>query len=274
MATARYPLVNFNRDTVRKVSTRGVEFDILNLLCRDTVRFQEDFLRTDSLADFTVDGKGTETATALVSAGVGHVDLITGTSDNDTSFIYLPNLTLVPNKNPVFIVRLNLASIAAVKCEVGLSDTVTAAVLGATGTGVVDSLAATPTLTTGASDVVAAIMDTDSALDDPTYWRLVTAKAGTTALATYDANKPAAVRAPVAATYQWIALGLRASLESTPKIIVDLYVNGVHLVSSINDAITQSATLNPYVMVQTRTTAAKTLSLDYFEARFDRDTTA
>lgn len=241
---------------------------MVNVAYAPDVLFTEDFLKADAVAGFSTGGAGT--AAALLSAGISQADLVTGATDNRASIIYLPNLAMTPAKSPLLVARIKPSTLAAIKVELGFSDSAHADVLGASGTGLVNSLAATPTLnSSGGSDVAVAIFDTDSALANNTNWRLVTAKAGTTSLVTPSDTLPAAAKE---ASTSWMWVELRIDPATTTTATVRLFINSI-LVASKTDAITVSATLNPYIMVQARAAASKTLSVDYVSCSFKRDVT-
>lgn len=259
---------------LKKVQTRGFEYDFLHRVTDDFVGFNEDFIAQaiDTTNLFTTNGVGTEAPALVTNVACGEYNLVTSASSADSCSFYRANRSFCPSNNCVISVRLKLPSIANIKVEVGFTDSAASAVIGATAAGSVASLAATPTLNTGASDCACIIMDTASGLTNPTFWRLVTAKAGTTALAT-PTTTVAALKAPVAATYQTLTLALvRNELGATDDTTAIAYVNGIE-VARIASAITNTANLNPYAIVVTNTTAAKTLTMDRFAAYQQREVT-
>lgn len=269
----RVLLANRNVRNLRKISTRGFEYDFLYALTDDIVQMNDDFLDTVINANWVANGVGTEAPVFVGSVANGEYSLVTSATSGDSNSFYRAGQNFSPNNNCYISARIKLPSIAGIKVEIGFTDSAATAVIGATANGSVNSLATTPTLNTGASDAVCAIMDTASGLATPGNWRMVAAKAGVTQLMT-PAVTTAALAAPVAATYQTITVALvRNELGATDDATAFLYVNGVR-VGQINSATTALALLNPYIIVVTRAAAAKTATLDFVRIAQQRDPTA
>lgn len=271
----RVLLANATLANLRKIATRGMLHDFLYRLTNDYVQVFDDFTSPtfDTTNDWLVNGVGTEAPALVANTANGELNLVTTNTSGDSNSLYKSGRNWSPDNNCFISVRLKLPSIAAIKVEIGFTDSAASAVVGATANGSVNSLAATPTLNTGASDAVCAIMDTASGLVTPGNWRLVAAKAGVTQLLTPTVTVPALV-APVAATYQTVTVALvRNELGATDDATARLYVNG-QLMGQITSAITTLANLNPYVIAVTRAAAAKTVTVDFVRIGQQRDTTA
>lgn len=269
----RVVLANPSVRNLKRGFLRGLEYDFMYRLTDDYVAHNDDFLEAALSSTWTTNGVGTEAPAIAGSVASGELNLVTTATSGDSNSLYRPGQVWLPNNNCFISARIKLPSIASIKVEIGFTDSAASAVIGATANGSVNSLASTPTLNTGASDVVCAIMDTASGLATPGNWRMVAAKAGVTQLMTPAGTTPALV-APVAATYQTITVALvRNELGATDDVTAFLYVNGVR-VGQINSATTALALMNPYVIVVTRAAAAKTATLDFVRIGAQRDPTA
>lgn len=179
-------------------------------------------------------------ATQLVG---GAIEGACGATDSQVAMI-AGGLTWRANTGGlVFEVRLKLSAITTVAASVGLSDARTEA----TTLMPVDENA--DTLTTTATDGVFWYFDTDSTVPATDVWTAIGVKAGVDTTATDGA-------APVADTYE--TLRIEVSTTGTAKWLQ----NGV-LKKKVANAVTATVLLCPFVAIAARTTASRTMTVDY-----------
>jgi hypothetical protein len=269
----RLPVALRTRQQVRKIASRGIDFDFMNYQTVDIVKYETDFLG-DTIDGLLAAG-GAGTAAALVSGRIhGSADLVTGAVDNQCSILYLPFGNVQGNQNPVLQARIYVDSIATGDVMVGFVDSVAAGVLAATGVGpFVSPLASPPTLTAGVADAVALMYDLSSALANPSFWRLCYSQASTAAIATALSTTPA-IRAPTALTYQWLTLQIRRSPSVANNCGATAWINNVKVADVNSLAITGNVALWPFILIGATSGASRTLTCDYFSVTQDRDTNA
>jgi hypothetical protein len=188
--------------------------------------------------------------TLVVSGSEGTLSTI-GTTLNDYCFLYLPGLSWYGQNNACIACRLHIdTAITTTKVEVGFSDSITNA-------GVVNALA-TPTF--NATNGVVCIYDTS----DTAYWQLAGVKAATAATKIEDS------KAPVADTYQTIIVALENT--NAKMFLLNEYNDLIYESAWMADAITATTALVPWVGVQTRTTAARSIGIDFIDVIQQRTT--
>ena len=270
--TERFPLVNNNLHTLRRITGRGVLQDILALRTRDYIYWSDDFLGDALAGRYATKESGSTTAAAVNAGQGGRVVIVTSTNDDSHGALYMPTSTFIGDMDPVISARIKLSAITTVKCEVGFVDAPTTDALS------IDNLDAgsnVPTLIGGISDTCVAIFDTDSSQDN---WQFA---GGDTGTAWRDATLGAAAASgvthptPAADTYQWITVVLRRIDLDTDDMDAVFFVDGVEEAYKRGDAIANAASIYPFVTVQSRAgTASRTLTMDAWEIYALRDTSA
>lgn len=177
-------------------------------------------------------GTGTEVQ-GITAAGGGTATLTTGTTSGDSCGLTL-GLHWTASEQIYFIARAKIDNIATSKFEIGLSD-------GIARDGVVN-VKATPTF--NATNGAVIIRDTT----EDTATTFITANGGAV-----GANVDSTIAA-VADTYFIVEIVVKGGFASG-------YING-NLVGG--GAIASSAVLTPHALVTTRTTATRTLTIDYW----------
>ncbi len=236
---------------------RGL-LELLELNSLDVLRFHEHFARgvANAAVDtativgspFTTytDNSGTAIFAAAVANGVCTLSTI-GAVANNYIGLYIPNTPCSADRNAVLAVRLApVSSIASAKYEVGFNDAP------ASNAGIVNVLS-TPTF--HSTNGVTWVYDTNDA-GNSTAWQGAGVMAAAAATKKEDSNAPA----PVAATYQTMIVALR----STSAKFLALNADGATIYESgwMESAVTAATLLSPWIFVQTRTTAARAVSID------------
>lgn len=268
----RLPLRNDTLRELRRFTVRGHLQDWLSMLSRDYVVYNDDFLGDTIRAEWATTATSNATA-AAISAGLhGRVNLVSGATDDGLSTLRMPSSTTTGDQDAIFSARLFLSSVANVKVEVGFSNDPTL-----TATGSIDNLDAgsdVPTLGAGITDAVVAIFDTDSTQDN---WQFAGARASAAWRDATLGDAPASGvthPTPAANSYQWITVALVRVDLATDDMNAYFYVDGALEASKNLGAVANATALYPYVLVQSRSAASRTLTLDAVRFRAVRDTSA
>lgn len=230
----------------------GSRFHILERLTLDMVSNPDPDFQGDTVPGTLatlVNNGGTATLVADIVNGVALLDVV-GAVNGDYAGLYMPNRPCAGELNSVLAVRLaGVSSVLNTKIEVGFADDP------ATDAGIVNSLAAN---TFNATDGVAWCYDTD----DTAYWQGCANQNGTPITKKEPTTWGANNAAPVAGTYQWLIVALRG----TAAKFIALDANGGKVYESawVPDAITAATALSPWVFVQNRSGAARSVRIDYF----------
>lgn len=150
--------------------------------------------------------------------------------------------------NLVMDARVKLSAITSVSVFVGFTDQVSALEMP------IHSAASANTITTNATDAVGLFFDTS--MTDDSWWA-AGVKADT------DATHATTSTAPVAGTYQ----RLRIEADSSGNAI--MYIDGVRK-ASVTNAVTATVGLTPVIAVFSRTTATRSVDVDYIYLAQDR----
>jgi hypothetical protein len=219
------------------------------------VLLYEDFLgidTTDIVAKAT-GYKGTapgtaDTATIAVTAGLaGAAKILSGTADNDHVFLST-ELSFQGKLSACFETRLALDSASAVGLMIGFCDTNGIANAG-------PITLATTTFSKAAQEFAGFVYDTDAT----TKTIRVHGIKGNA----FNATPVDTAAVPVAATYNVFRVELE---DDGTTVNAKCYIDGA-LVGTINDAVTRTAALTPFIAVGTRTGAAQKYALvDYCKA--------
>lgn len=254
----RFPLIENTFDTVRRITTRGLLYDMLALHTRDMVVWEDDFLGDALHSGYATNTSGTGAVAAAIASNAlgGATQLVTGTDDNGYSTLYLGSENFTADQDAIVVARVKMSAITTVKVEVGFIDDGTAA-------GAINALD-TPTAT--ATDAVCAIFDTDATEDN---WQFAGVRNGT---AWSDATVDTA---PVADTYQWIGVVLKRINLATDNVMAELWIDGVKKATKSLDAVSNTVSMAPYIFAQARAaSASRTVTCDYLSAYQLRDTSA
>lgn len=221
-----------------------------------SVELFDDFLG-DVLEDAWSGAKGTDAQavvpTIVAGAEDGWVRLTAG--DTVTVAESLSSLThglnwKAESGNLVFEARVKpVSSVAAVAYFVGFTDVLATTTLEEPAT------VSGTTFTTNAADAVGFLFDTDATTDN---WKIVGVANDV------DATHADSGVAPVAGTAQTLKVVL------TTAGVASFYINGT-LIGTLEDAVTASVALTPIVSVMTRTTAVKSIDVDYIHVAKSRD---
>lgn len=258
-ATERLPLALDFIEQARAQHARGYLFDKAALSSLDIGKWDDHFLGDTLNGTYLTSVSGSGTAAALVGSGRGgRLRLENAGADDSSSALYLATGTdagnFIGNDNPLIMVRLTCSAITNIKIEVGFTDATT-------DTGAINALD-TPTAT--ATDCAVAIFDTDATEDN---WQFAGARAGTAwSVATVDI-------APVAATFDWVGVGLQRTDLATDQMNAYMYLGNdgrvKRVASKITGAISNTAVLVPYIFCQTRVvTTQKYIDVDAWHIRW------
>lgn len=201
----------------------------------------DDFLGYHDTSLWTKGGVGTPVAEVLTHGIGGQLRLTTSNVENDSTMIWMANQPMNIEEGLLVEARVNLAQILTTQFQFGLSDTID-----------IDDAGGN-----------AVLFEYDSTNTNPTYWHTGTNIAGTIAV-----TKPTG--SSVVALDSWVKLGIYVGTvlpAVNPK--AHLYINDV-LVHSINmpDPIYECS---PTFNILTRTTAAKSVDIDYCGWRIPRE---
>ena len=197
---------------------------------------------------------GAAAATAAISTGVvnGAALIDAGTDDNGRSDLSW-GLHYRGDLNAVYVTRFSINTLTTRKFEIGFTD-----VLSGTDAGAVN-VKATPTF--NATDAALLVYDTD----DDAVLTLVGVKAGTAATV---ADFSIALSA---ATYYYFGVALESDIAR--GFVLD--ANGALLEEKvIEDAVTETVLLTPWLFVQNRAANAGSMTLDWHRAYQRRTSTA
>lgn len=216
-----------------------------------------DTLRTDI---YTVsNGGGAAAASPVITGGAlnGVLDFVTGTAGDSTASSELcVGLNFRGDRGAVMVACLTVDIITAVKIEVGFTDVLT-------DPGAVN-VKATPTFT--AADCALWVFDTN----DNAYWEGLAANNTSTAPMT---TVEAAI-SPEAGTYEWLMVELIPNDTTSNECAVAFSrftqagERTYHAIGGAanNQGPNSNVLLTPWVYVEARSAASKTLSLDYWNA--------
>lgn len=265
-------LVHRTRDAlIRQKGNADFVRQYLDLLSLDMVSWDDDFLGDIIATQYTTNSNA-GTALAL-SAGAknGAATMVTAGTNNDDAVATL-GLHYYGTHNAIMYAIVHLSSIAAVKCEVGFKDNITSANGADASAAAVVSVLATPDST--AVDGACWVFDTD----DTGSWQAfgvknngTPSKVEPTYLGNFDGDA-----APNASVYELLLVALQGSSarfyrgsmsgkdssegDFTKRLTIT-YDSGWQA-----DYITSTADVTPYVLLQTRTAGAKTMTVDRFGA--------
>lgn len=237
------------RDLLR-LSKYGVSFDHKN-----KVVLEDDFLG-DTLDTKYSGAKGADAQAVVptINSQVNGVVRLTSGDVGDTFANDGSSLTHELNwkanqGNLMFQARIKpVSSVANVSYFIGFSDSL------ATGTLEAPFTLATTTFTSNATDAVGFVYDTAATT---ATWRCVGVKADT------DATSINTSVVPVADTSAWLEIYVDSSGNAT------FYIDGESY-GTIANAVTATVALTPIATVVTRTTASKSLDIDYLRVSADR----
>lgn len=233
----------------RQEFAKGAKLDL-----GEMVHLYDDFLGDAIGAEWNgVAGTDSEALAPAVNVQPGGVVRLTA-GDSDTNMaadgsVLNRELIFKPNQgNLVMEARVKLSSIAAVAVCIGFTDTKALEMPFEVG--------GSDALTSNATDAAAFVFDTGADTDE---WF-----AAGVANDVDAADPPDEVgSAPVAAT--WAVL----RIEISETGVADFYLDDQHVVT-LAAAVTASAALTPVLAVLSRTTAVKSLDVDYVWVRVDR----
>lgn len=184
----------------------------------------------------------------------GEVALVTGdagdTTAHDASALAGPAVEWEAEEGEITLeFRFKLSAITDVACFIGLTDTLPATTLEMPAT------LATTTYTTTATDAVGLLFDTAATTDT---LRAVGVKADT------DATHVNTSLAPVADTYEeWKIVVSTAGVAKFYKKITGVWT----LKATVENSVSPGVDLVPIAIAEARTTASRTLSLDYWSMK-------
>ena len=195
------------------------------------------------------------TAALVVGKVNGVVNLITGTSSGNRSALTSGLNQKAEDGSLVFTaIVMNLTAITTRATFIGLTDTVSLEnPIEISGT----------TLTTNATDAVGFVYDTD-ATTDVVYIQGVAADVDTPLLTAQRQNRGGATFVPTAGTYDEYRIEVNVDGDAY------FYINGEYVGTQPN-AVTPTVLLTPIVLVETRTTSAATVYVDYLSNEAGRD---
>jgi len=189
--------------------------------------------------------------------GVARLSTI-GSTANDYCNLSLPELNMQAQLSCTMAVRLNATSVADCKVEVGFGDLTT-------NVSCINNLA---NVTFTATDCAVWVWDTNDA-GNPNAWQGVSAISGTAS--TTGKFEPSGLPAtyPDTGVFQTLIVALFADSDTQHAKYILLDANGYKVVGAesawTDAAITYNTQLVPWVGVTTRTTAVKTVDIDYIE---------
>ncbi len=221
--------------------------------CFDLMCWEDDFLGDAINGTYATYTNNSGTLTLVTSPAEGNgISLLStvGATANDYIGFYMPNEPCMGQMNAVVAARISgVTAVTSMKIEVGFNDSPGA------NAGVVNSLASNTFLCT---DGAAWCYDTS----DNAYWQGCAVKAGTAITKLEPTAFGANAASPVASTYQWLIVALRG--DAAKFIALDSNAKQVYESAWQDAAVTATATLSPWIFVQTRTTAARTIWIDYW----------
>ena len=221
--------------------------EYLGLDSWDIIQENDDFhgaLNTTRWANLFKSGNGAADLVAVADSSTA--SLVSGTDDNGYAAATQGHLFWKGDNHAICTARLHIgAAITNAKMEFGFSDDVTGDV------GIInDAQVTTPTWV--AADGAGWVYDTD-ATDATTVWQHHGVAAGT-------GIKTVTTLAPVASTYQRVLVALRGS--SARYMLFDANDEAQYDSGWKADAITSTVGLTPFIIVQSRATTTKTLTVD------------
>ena len=257
------------RSGLKRVMSQSRLYPAMEYQSLDVVRQDDDFLG-DTLDTFkwgVSNGGGSGAASPVIPGTLvagGGIELVTGTANGPTASSELTGgLTFRGDRGAVIVACLKVDITTGVKIEMGLTDAIN-------DPGAVN-VRATPTFR--ASDCAIFCLDTN----DNGNWEGVAAN-------NQDSNPMATITgalaiqggafAPVAGTYEWLMIELVENDDANSQCAVEFSrytVDGQRTFFEVagqvdNQGPNSNVLLTPWLYVEARSAASKTLSVDYFGA--------
>ena len=260
-----------SRQNLRNTMGLAREFGFLEFNTMDMVSWDDDFL--GALDDGYVTAENNDGTVLTVGTGAnGTATLVTDNNDNDYSEASL-QLQWQPQLMCAVAARVQINNIATAKMEIGFTDQIAS---GADVSAILLNGVVADTYTANATDAAAWVYDTDS---DSDVWHYVS---------TYNQNATDTITgapvsatsyqsgAPVNDTYETFVVALEGTRSAgttdawTSPSVAHFYrfdkngyqVDHQHLATGP----TSNVLLTPYMNVTTRTTAVRTMTVDFFKA--------
>ncbi len=264
MAEAEHVIVLPTRQELLKTrGSLGLAYQFLERNTLDMYHVKYDFegdelpgsTASASLFELKTNNSGTFINLADQVNGVGRLSTI-GSTANDYCNLSLPELNMQAQLSCTMAVRLNATSVADCKVEVGFSDLTTN----------VSCINDLTTVSFTATDCAVWIWDTNDG-GNPNAWQGVSAISGTAS--TTGKIEPSGLDGtfPDTGVFQTLIVALFADSDTQHAKYILLNANGYKVYESAwtDAAITYDTQLVPWVGVTTRTTAVKTVDIDFIE---------
>jgi len=241
------------RNLRRRLGSRA-ERDFLELGAINVSGFEDDFQGDTLSGTYQSTAAGANSAAAAISTGVVNGAILLDAGNANAGRCDLSwGLHYQGQLNAIYIARFSINTLTTRKFEIGFTDVVSGTDAGAV------SVKATPTF--NAANAAVLVYDTD----DDTNLTLVGVKA-TVAAAVADFSTALA-----AATYYYFGVALFD--DNARGFLLD--ANGAFLEEEIiEDCVTETTLLTPWLFVQNRAGTAGSMTLDWHRAYQRRTTTA
>ena len=232
----------------------------------DVARLVDDDFGGDTLNTFLYgvsNGGGNDAVDPVIPGTLvvnGGIEMVTGDANGATASSDLnAGLTMRGDHGAVVVAYLAVDVTTDVKIEMGFTD--------ATGDAGAVATKATPSFT--ATDCALWVYDTD---DSGTGWEGLAANSGTSNPMTVVT--PATAISPAANIYQWLMVELIENDDSNSECAVEFSifdVDGLRIFNEVggqvnNQGPNSNVLLTPWIYIEARSAASKTLSVDYFGA--------
>jgi hypothetical protein len=246
-----------NKDFVRAVQ----ELSTLSV-----VKWEDDFIGDTLHSGYTLNTDGGTSLTIATATADGAATMVTAATTEKETDMSL-NLEWAADQQCVMAALISVNSIADVKFEVGFTDVIVGTDLGAV------NVLATPNY--NAADAAVWVFDTDDTGNVALQGVGVDTGTGATKYEPANVGNADADAAPNANITMLLMVALNDSGDAR-YLYGDMSSNGTTDKNRmlkitqdsgwIEDSITPTVALTPYVFIQARTGTAKTLTLDYFGA--------
>jgi len=242
------------RNLRRRLGSRA-ERDFLELLAINVSDFEDEFQGDTLWGGYQSTAAGANSAAAAISTGVVNGAILLDAGDANAGRCDLSwGLHYQAQLNAIYIARFSMSSLTTRKFEIGFTDVISGTDAGAV------NVKATPTWT--ADNAVVLCFDTN----DDTNLTLMGVKA-TTAATVADFSTTLS-----AATYYYFGVALFGD-DNARGFLLD--ANGYLLEEEvIEDAVTSTTLLTPWLFVQNRAGTAGSMTVDWHKAYQRRTTTA
>lgn len=260
--TGRRPLSlsQLHLDRFAGGSNSALRTFLQGLARRDVVYWDDDFLGTAIHANYYTTGEsGAATPFAVTASIGGFIQGVTGTASGNAETIRGPGVHFTGNRNCWVEARIRLDAVTSVMLEFGLIDAATDYTIP------VVSSVDTPAFAAGVGDAAVLAMDTSGTLTTMGFFTLGSGGTGYSVKGT--TLSPAFT--PTAGAFHTYRVGLEGTV---PYFFVDglPYRTSEQLISATAGNVAATTRLIPWIAVRTRTTAARTVGVDYLLAMQDR----